>query len=61
MGELKVKNVKLFPIKNKIGIFIFASRTTLILLNVLLLVCGFVFDLSFLQVWGYEHKELRST
>ena len=50
MGELKVKNVKLLPIKNKIGIFIFASRTTLILLNVLLLVCGFVFDLSFLQV-----------
>ena len=50
MGELKVKNVKLLPIKNKIGIFIFASHTTLILLNVLLLVCGFVFDLSFLQV-----------
>ena len=61
MGELKVKNVELFPIKNKIGIFIFASCTTLILLNLLLLVCGFLFDLSFLQVWGYEHKELRST
>ena len=50
MGKLKVKNVELFPIKNKIGIFIFASCTTLTLLNVLLLVCGFVFDLSFLQV-----------
>ena len=50
MGELKVKNVELFLIKKKIGIFIFASCTTLILLNLLLLVCGFLFDLSFLQV-----------
>lgn len=60
MGKLKVKNVELFPVKHKIGIFIFASCTTLILLNVVLLVCGFVFDLSLLQVRGYEHKELRS-